>query len=301
MALVTAVLGAGGTMGFAMARRIARAGIEVRAWNRTLEKARALEQDGARVEQTPAAAAAGADVVLTMLTDADAVLAVMEAGDGAISSMGESSVWLQMSTIGESGTDRCISLAERHGVRLCDAPVLGTRRPAEEGKLVIMASGTGDELMRERVTPIFDAVGQKTMWVGEAGAGSRLKLVTNAWLVAVVEGTAETIALAQGLGVDPGFFLQAVEGGTLDLPYMRMKAQAILEHNFTASFRLRHAAKDARLAQEAAAHRGLELPMLASIQGQMEQAVPEHGDEDVIATYWASAPRTAQEAGHSAG
>src|ERR1700730_17034020 len=239
---VTAVLGAGGTMGFAIARNLARAGIPVRAWNRTLEKARPLERDDATVAPTPAAAAAGAGVVLTMLSDADAVLAGMQGEDGALSSMDAASVWLQMSTIGESGTEECMSLAQRHRVAFVDAPVLGTRQPAEEGQLVVMASGPDDEQLRRRLEPILDAVGQRTIWVGEAGMGTRLKLVTNTWLLAVVEGTAETIALAQGLGVDPEHFFGAIDGGPLDLPYMRMKARAILEGDFTPSFRLALAA-----------------------------------------------------------
>lgn len=290
---VTAVLGAGGTMGFPIARNLARAGIPVRAWNRTLEKARPLEGDGATIAATPAEAAKGADVVLTMLTDADAVLAAMQGDEGALASMDDSSVWLQMGTIGEEGTEACSALAERHGVAFVDAPVLGTRQPAEEGRLVVMSSGPDEESVRSRLRPIFDAVGQKTLWVGEAGAGTRLKLVTNTWLLAVVEGTAETIALAQGLGLDPDFFLQAVEGGPLDMPYMRMKAGAILEDDFAPSFRLALAAKDARLAERAAERRGLDLPLLTTVQERMEQGVPRHGDEDLIAIYLTSKERTA--------
>ena len=286
---VTAVLGAGGTMGFAIARNLARAGIPVHAWNRTLEKARPLERDGATVAPTPAAAAAGAGVVLTMLSDADAVLAGMQGEDGALSSMDAASVWLQMSTIGESGTEECMSLAQRHRVAFVDAPVLGTRQPAEAGQLVVMPSGPDDEQLRGRLEPIFDAIGQRTIWVGEAGMGTRLKLVTNTWLLAVVEGTAETIALAQGLGVDPEHFFGAIDGGPLDLPYMRMKARAILEGDFTPSFRLALAAKDARLAEQAAERRGLDLPLLSTIHQRMEQGVPEHGDEDLVATYLTSA------------
>jgi 3-hydroxyisobutyrate dehydrogenase len=286
---VTAVLGAGGTMGFAIARNLARAGIPVRAWNRTLEKARPLERDGATIASTPAVAAAGAGIVLTMLSDAEAVLAAMQGEDGAISSMGAASVWLQMSTIGESGTEECIALAQDHGLTFVDAPVLGTRQPAEEGRLVVMPSGPDDEHLRGRLRPIFDAIAQKTIWVGEAGMGTRLKLVTNTWLLAVVEGTAETIALAEGLEVDPEYFFQAVDGGPLDLPYMRIKARAIMERDFTPSFRLALAAKDARLAEQAARRRGLDLPLLATIHQRMEQGVPEHGDEDLIATYLTSA------------
>jgi 3-hydroxyisobutyrate dehydrogenase len=285
-----AVLGAGGTMGAAMARNLARAGFAVRAWNRSREKAEPLAGDGAQVTGTPAEAATGAGVVLTMLSDGDAVIAAMEGDDGALAQAGEGTVWLQMSTIGEAATERCAEIARGARVAFVDAPVLGTRQPAEEGALVVMASGP--EEVRERVQPLLDAVGKRTMWVGEAGRGTLLKLVTNSWIMAVVEGGAETIALAEGLGLDPALLLEAIEGGPLDLPYLRIKAAAIADRDFTPSFRLALAAKDAALVQESAERRGLELPLVEVIRARLQESVPGHGDEDVVATYWASAPTT---------
>ena len=288
-----AVLGAGGTMGFAMARNIARAGIAVRAWNRTRRKAEPLAADGAYIADTPGDAATGAGIVLTMLPDADTVITVMECADGALPVMADSSdpdhpIWLQMSTIGEEATEWCTGLAGRYGVGFVDAPVLGTRQPAELGRLVVLESGP--EEARPRVQPVFDAVGHRTIRVGEAGAGTRLKLVTNSWVLAVVEAGAETIALAEGLGLDPALFFQAIGEGPLDLPYLRAKAQAIAQRDFTPSFRLRLAAKDAGLVTDAAWHHGLDLPLLEVIARRLGQAAAEHGDEDICATYLASAP-----------
>ncbi len=288
-----AVLGAGGTMGFPMARNIARAGIPVRAWNRTRVKAGPLAADGAYIADTPADAATGAGIVLTMLADSDAVLAVMEGDDGALPVMADTGeavhpIWLQMSTIGEEATEWCISLAGRYGVGFVDAPVLGTRQPADQGQLVVLESGSEEATLRTR--PVFDAVGHRTVRVGEAGAGTRLKLVTNSWVLAVVEAGAETIALAEGLGVDPALFFQAIEGGPLDLPYLTMKAQAIAKRDFTPSFRLRLAAKDANLVTEAAWHHGLDLPLLEQLARRLGAAAVEYGDEDISATYLISAP-----------
>jgi 3-hydroxyisobutyrate dehydrogenase len=286
-----AVLGAGGTMGFGMARNIARAGLQLHAWNRSRERAEPLSEDGARIYDTPAEAAAAADVIVTMLTDADVVLASMQGEDGALAGARSGSVWVQMSTIGEQGTARCIQLAREHELVFVDAPVLGTKQPAAEGKLVVLASGPESE--RERVQAIFDAVGQRTMWIGEAGAGSRLKLVTNAWIVAVVEGAAETIALAEGLGLDGQLFFDAIDKGALDMPYLRLKGGAMLKRDFEPTFALRLATKDAMLAEETAARLGLDLPVLQAISERMQQAVPEHGDEDLSATFLTSAlPRS---------
>jgi 3-hydroxyisobutyrate dehydrogenase len=284
-----AVLGAGGSMGLGMATNIARAGMQVFAWDRTREKAEPLTEHGAQIFDTPAEAAAGAETIVTMLTDGEAVLGAMRGEQGALARAREDCVWAQMSTIGERATGQCIELAREHGVGFVDAPVLGTKQPAAEGKLVVMASAP-DEL-RERVQPVFDAVGQRTMWVGEAGAGSRLKLVTNSWLVSVVEGVGETVALAEGLDLDPALFLEAIHGGPLDGPYARMKGKAMIERDFTPSFALRLATKDATLAAESAREHGLDLPVLEAITRRMQEAVPEHGDEDVSATFLSSAPR----------
>jgi 3-hydroxyisobutyrate dehydrogenase len=291
---VVAVLGAGGTMGMGMATNIARAGLPLIAWNRTRERAEPLSEHGGRIVDTPAEAGARAGVIVTMLTDGEAVLAAMLGADGALSRTGEECVWVQMSTIGEQATQRCIELAREAGVGFVDAPVSGTKQPAAEGKLVVMASGPQE--LRERVQPVFDAVGGRTLWVSdEAGAGTRLKLVTNAWLVAVAEGVAETIALAEGLGLDPALFLEAIEGGPLESPYARMKAQAMIDRDFTPTFALKLATKDAMLVEESSRERDLDLPVLRAISERMQRAVPEHGDEDVSATYLSSAPARPRE------
>jgi 3-hydroxyisobutyrate dehydrogenase len=278
-----AVLGAGGTMGRPMARNLARSGFSVRAWNRTAENAQALADDGVELCATPAEAAAGATVILTMVSDADAVLAVMDGPDGALAGSSAGAAWLQMSTIGIEATDRCAGLAERHGLAFVDAPVLGTKQPAEQGDLVILASGR--DQLRERLAAIFDAVGKRTMWLGSAGAGTRLKIAVNAWVLTVVEGAAETLALAEGLGLDPSLVLDALSGGPLDLPYLQMKGQAMIERNFEPSFRLTLAAKDAGLVEDAARRYDLDLPLVATIRRRLEAGAREHGDEDMAATF----------------
>src|SRR5436305_371382 len=178
-----ALLGAGGTMGLAMARHIARSGVELRAWNRTRDKAEPVTDDGGRVSDSPAEASEGADVILTMLADADAVIS---SAREALPAAGQGAVWLQMSTIGEQGTDQCMELALAHDTAFLDAPVLGTKQPADEGKLVILASGPTE--LRDGVQPILDAVGSKTIWVGEAGTGTRLKLASHSRVLTGTEG-----------------------------------------------------------------------------------------------------------------
>jgi 3-hydroxyisobutyrate dehydrogenase len=276
-----AVLGAGGTMGLAMARNLARDGCPIVAWNRSAERAAPLADDGAELAGSPAEAAAGADIILTILADADAVDAVMK--DVLTADLAPDVLWLQMSTIGEAGTERCLALADEHGLAFVDAPVLGTKEPAEQGQLVVLASG--DDALRERVTPIFDVVGRRTIWVGEAGSGTRLKLATNSWILAVVEGTAETLALAEGMGLDPQLVLDAVADGPLDLPYMRLKGKAMMAREFPPSFRLALAAKDAGLVEESIARRRLDLPLVAAVRRRFDAATDEHGEADMSAIF----------------
>ena len=260
-----------GVMGAPMARNLARAGHDVRAWNRSADKAAPLRDDGVDLCDDPAAAAAGADVVLTMLAVADAVLDVAHRAD-----LAEGQIWWQASTIGIDGIEQCAGLAEETGATLVDAPVLGTRMPAEEGKLVILGSGPDEAL--DACAPLFDAVGQRTMRVGPAGAGT--------------QGTAETIAVAQALGLDPTLVFDALEGGALDLPYFRMKGKLMLDDDFPASFALSLAAKDARLVAEAAERHGADLPMVRTIAERFAQATEAgHGDEDMAVTYRLSRPR----------
>ena len=128
------------------------------------------------------------------------------------------------------------------------------------------------------------------MWLGELGTGTRLKLVVNAWVLTVVEGGAETIALAEGLGLDPSLLFEAIDGGALDLPYLRLKGKAIAERNFEPSFRLTLAAKDARLIEESAQRRELDVPLFSTIRRRLAEGAKDHGDEDMSATYWTSAP-----------
>jgi 3-hydroxyisobutyrate dehydrogenase len=223
-----------------------------------------------------------------MLADTDAVLEVMDGEQGFLSGMGESAIWAQMSTIGVSGTEHCAELAQRNGLIYVDAPVLGSKEPAKKGELIVLASGPSD--LHATLDPLFAALGRKTMWLGPAGAGSALKVVANSWIVTIVEGAAETIALAEGVGVDPHDFLEAIAGGPLDAPYMQMKAKAMLERDFEPSFRLELAAKDAALAAELAEQHDLDLPLIVTISERLAEGAARHGDHDMAATYLTSAP-----------
>jgi 3-hydroxyisobutyrate dehydrogenase len=281
-----AVLGTG-IMGAAMARNLLSAGMEVRAWNRSREKAGPLEEEGAEVAENPKDAARGADYILTMLADADVVEEAVR-GD-VLSALAEDGVWLQMSTVGEGGNERLARLATESGVAYVDAPVLGTKQPAEQGQLIVLASGP--EEVRERSEQIFSAIGSNTVWLGEAGEGSRLKLVINNWIVGLLGVLAETVAFAEAIGVDPAKFLETIEGGPLGLPYAQLKGTMMVEDDFPTSFSANLARKDAALVLDAAEAHALRMRITESVVARFDEAIQAgHGDEDMAAVYRSTRP-----------
>jgi 3-hydroxyisobutyrate dehydrogenase len=281
MTQTVTVLGTG-TMGSGMARNLASSGFVLRVWNRTAEKAAPLADVGV-VSGSPAEAVQGADVLVTMLWDAANVADVIaEAAPG----LAPGTLWIQSSTVGVDGAAELADVASKHGLTYVDAPVLGTAGPARDGTLIVLASGPDD--VRDRCAPVFDAIGSRTLWLGPAGQGSRLKLVCNAWVVTVMEGIAECLGMAQALGLDPSLFLEAVRGGAMDAPYVGMKGRAILSGDYTPMFTVSAVAKDAGLIVAAAQAAGADVGVIATAREHLDRAVRAgHGDLDMSATFLA--------------
>ncbi len=240
-----------GTMGHAMATSALRAGIPTIVWNRDPEVTRDLAESGAGVAVTPEDAARRAALVVTMVTDADVVLSIAK-DQGMLAALAPGAVWVQMSTIGVAGIEHVEALvnAERPDVILIDAPVSGSKGPAEEGQLTIFASGPDET--RSRLEPLFDALGQRTIWVGPVGAGSRLKLTANAWLALAAEAVNTSVALARGLGLETETVVNALNDSPLVSPWQSAKLRRIAQDDYSVQFALSLALKDVHLALEAA-------------------------------------------------
>jgi 3-hydroxyisobutyrate dehydrogenase len=274
-----AVLGTG-TMGTPIARRLLDAGFSVRVWNRTQARAQPLAAHGAHVTTSPSEAADGAGVVLTMLSDGDAIEQAMLGPAGALAAMHPEAIWLQMSTIGPRWTDHFVTVALRHDVELVDAPVSGSDGPARAGELIVLASGS--DRAHERLQPLLEAIGRRTLWLGAAGAGSRLKLVINNWLVCLVEVAAETLALADGLDLDEQLFVDAIAGGPLAAPYAIAKSNAMIKGDHAPGFPLRHALKDVGLTLSAARAADVEMTLTAALAPRWRRVADDgHADQDV--------------------
>jgi 3-hydroxyisobutyrate dehydrogenase len=263
-----------------MARNLAVAGQRTTVWDRSRSAVEALSEVGALAAASSAEAVRDARVVITMLPTADVVNSVVF--DGVAEAFTEGCVWAQMGTIGLTATT---DIAGRLGklrpdVMFVDAPVSGSKGPAEAGELLILASGP--PAAEAIVRPAFSVIGRKTVWLGEAGQGSRMKLVVNAYMSTLIEGVAEADELADRLGVDTGKLAEAIEGGPLDAPLADAKLHKMERGDFAPEFPLEWALKDVDLAIDASD--GDSLPLLVALSRQWRAAVEAgHGREDVSA------------------
>ena len=259
-----------GAMGHGMAASALRAGIPTIVWDRRAEAAEDLAELGAQVTRTAADAARHAAIVVTMVTDADAVISIAR-DQGMLAALAPGAIWAQMSTIGMAGIDRVAAMVrgQRPDVLLLDAPVSGSREPAERGQLTIFASGPAEA--RSRVDLLFGALGQRTFWVGEAGAGTRLKLVNNTWLAFANEAVAASVALGRRLGLETTTMVDVLGGSSLVSPWQAAKLRRIADGDFSAQFALSLALKDVYLALQAAGDG--QFAVLACLADEWQRAV----------------------------
>jgi 3-hydroxyisobutyrate dehydrogenase len=274
-----AVLGTG-TMGTGVAHSLLRNGLDVTVWNRHPERAKPLGDDGARVADSAKAAVADADVVLTILFDESAVTEV--AGE-FLGSMAPGAIWMQTATVGPEGAKRLAALAGQHGATFLDAPVVGTKQPAEEGKLVVLTSGDAEAV--KRIAPVLDAIGSKSIDTGaDVGSASALKLACNAWIASLTAGVAQSIAMCEALGVDPGLFLRTIDGGPSNAPYAQLKGGMMLDGAYPPSFAVDGLVKDLNLLLDSATPTGTTTTLLAALRDLFAVTSDrEHADDDVAA------------------
>jgi 3-hydroxyisobutyrate dehydrogenase len=278
--LPVAVLGTG-IMGSAMARNLLSAGLPVTVWDRSSSVTAPLAEAGAVAAASPREAVRDARVVITMLPTADVVNSVIFDG-GVVGAFARGCVWAQMGTIGVAATASITDRlgASRPDVMFLDAPVSGSKGPAQSGQLLILASGPA--AAAKTVGPVFAAIGRKTIWLGSAGKGSQLKLVVNAYMAILIEGVAEALELADRMDIGHQQLAEAIEGGPLDAPIADAKLHKMDQGDFAAEFPLEWALKDVDLAIGAV--QGDPLPLLAALSRQWHAAVAAgHGREDVSA------------------
>jgi 3-hydroxyisobutyrate dehydrogenase len=267
------ILGAG-HMGSAMAARLAETGHRVTIWDRN--PARLATETHATVTGDAAAAVADGEVVITMLTDGQAVHTVAA---HVLPAMQPGAIWVQASTVGAKWADRLRALADNHGRTMLDAPVSGSTGPARSGTLTWLVAGPSAAVDTAR--PVLDALGTRILAVGRRQEASRLKLIVNTWMTAATVAMADVLAASDRLGVPRSALVEVISGGPLTMPYALQKAQLMTDRDYPAGFPVELALKDIRLAEEA---EGEQAPLLHALEERLARAAAAgHAHDDIAA------------------
>ena len=265
-----------GIMGSRMAANLRAAGHHVVVWNRTAAKALAL---GDPVAATPAEAARGAEVVISMVVDGPQVEAVLLGDDGAAGGADEGALFVDMSTISPRTARSVAERLEARGLRFLDAPVTGSSPAAEAATLTIMAGGAAEDF--ERARPLLDAMGQKVLHVGEIGQGQMVKLINNAVAAANAVTLAQALVVARGTGVDLSALVEVMAAGSGGSKMAELKAGPMQAHDYSTLFKTAHMLKDVRHCLEEGQEAGVPFPAAAFAREVLGAAVGRgHGDDD---------------------
>ena len=255
-----------GIMGSRQAANLRRAGFELTVWNRTTEKATAfVAEHGGRVADSPAAAAAAADVVISMVVDGPMVEdLLLRDGDGAVHGARDGALFVDMSTIAPTQTRHIGERLAGHGVAFMDAPVTGSAPKAADGTLTIMAGGDAGDF--ERARPLFEAMGRLVVHVGPLGQGEMVKLLNNAVAAVNAATIGQALIVGSKAGVDLEALQQVMGAGSGGSTMLALKGPAMRSHDYATLFKLDHMLKDVRLCLDEAAAAGV--PFTAAEQAR---------------------------------
>ncbi|MGQ9921047.1 MAG: NAD(P)-dependent oxidoreductase [Desulfobacca sp.] len=248
-----------GIMGTAMAGNLVKAGLPVTVYNRTAAKAAGLVAAGAGLAATPLSLAAETDILIAMVTGPEALDALLWGEQGAAAAFSSAKTFINMSSVPPRYT---LALAEELaplGVTFIDAPVSGTKKPAEEGKLVILAGGDQDKIAA--LEPIFQVLGQKVVYCGPVGQGSMMKMAINLLLGAMMTGLAESLNFAQKNGLAPEALFTVIGAGALNCGLFQMKKEMLLMGAYPPNFPLKHMTKDLKFIIDTAYDCGAPVPL----------------------------------------
>jgi 3-hydroxyisobutyrate dehydrogenase len=269
-----------GNMGVPMVKNLVKAGFKVTVYNRTVEKAKALQQDvDVDIANSPIDIVQNSDIVITMLTDDAALLDVYTGANGLLSAaIPENLLAIDMSTVSPETTLKVAGLCREKEISYLDAPVSGSVKPAEDAQLIIMVGGQKADF--DRAQPVFNALGKSSLLLGDNGAGNNAKLAINLFLAITVQGFTEAILFAQQNGIATEQFLEIVNNGAVGSGITKLKSNAILQDNYKPAFALKLLAKDLRLAEQ----QGMHLPAGKAVLDTYKQAITAgFGDDDMIA------------------
>lgn len=247
-----------GIMGVAMAANVARAGYPLAVYNRTAGRETALAEFGATMAATPKALAETSDVIIFMVTGPEAIDDLLWGPEGAAQALGKDKVFINMSSVSPKYTRDLDRKLAPCGVTFIDAPVSGSKKPAEDATLLILAGGPKEQV--EAMTPLLQTMGKKVIFCGEAGRGSMMKMANNLLLAAMLEGLAETLNFGKMGGLSLEDMLEVILTGPLSAPIFQMKAGMLKESNYPVNFPLKHMTKDLKFLLDTACEVGAPVP-----------------------------------------
>jgi 3-hydroxyisobutyrate dehydrogenase-like beta-hydroxyacid dehydrogenase len=272
-----------GIMGSAMAANLQKAGYRLTIWNRSADKCNQLRVGGAVVAASPKAVAATSDIIISMMAAPTAVAAVRDGADGIIAGLEPGSGYIDMSTVDEETVLQSACLCAAKGALFLEAPVAGSRKPAEDATLTIMAAG--DRALYDKAWPLLEKMGKKILYLGEAGNAACMKLANNLIMGGMLTAFCEGMTLAAKTGLDTGQLLEVLDSGAMSNPMFRMKGSLVAQNTeFPVAFPLKHMQKDLRLALQLAEESGQRLFTTATVNELFKKALAEGlGDSDFSA------------------
>ena len=271
-----------GIMGYLMALNLIKAGYSVTVWNRSPEKCDDLAAGGAAVAQTPAEVAATCDITIAMLADPQACLDVALGENGIAAGMSSGKGYVDVSTVDAATAARVAEAIRAKGAMFLEAPVSGSKGPAQQGQLVFLTAG--DKELFDAALPLLDVMGKASFFLGEVGAGARMKLVVNMVMGSMMSALAEGITLAESSDLDTKQLIEVLGLGAMACPMFALKGPAMVDGKYPTAFPLKHQQKDLRLALELAQEVGKHVPVAAAANGEFEAAMGQGlGDADFSA------------------
>ena len=273
-----------GIMGKAMAANLIKAGFDVTVWNRNTDKCAELVAVGARQGSTPKDVAANCDITFAMVSDPEAALALCQGSDGVAAGIGAGRGYVDMSTVDDGTSKTIAALISQAGGRFLEAPVSGTKKPAEDGTLIILAAG--DQSLYDDVKPAFEVMGKMSPYLGNVGQGANMKLVVNMMMGGMLSIFSEGMSLGQKAGLDGQQILDIVDAGAMSNPMFKGKGAMLLKEDYTTSFPLKHMQKDMRLAVARGDQLEQPVPTAAIVSEAFKQAIKAgFAEEDIAAVY----------------
>jgi 3-hydroxyisobutyrate dehydrogenase-like beta-hydroxyacid dehydrogenase len=260
-----------GLMGQPMALNLLKGGHALTVWNRTAAACAPLREAGAVVAAKPAEVAAACDITFAMLAGPEAAMAVACGPEGIGEGLGAGRGYVDMSTVDAATSARIAAAVVARGARFLEAPVSGSRQPAEQGALIILAAG--DPSLYQDAAPALDLLGKKRLYLGEVGRGAQMKLIVNQVMGGMMTAFCEGLTVAGAAGLQPADLLEVLDAGALANPMFRGKGPRMLAGDFAVAFPLKHMGKDLRLARALAVGMGACLPALAAADDSFARAL----------------------------